>query len=161
MCAMVEAHRNRFGVAPICEVLQIAPSAYRRHAARRRDRSLLSARAHRDAELAPKIEMVWRQNQQVYGADKVWKQMNREGEAVARCTVERLMRRLGLRGARRGKAVRTTRSDKKHRARWTRSTGSSGPSGPINCGCPTSPMSRPGRADYRWPSSWTSSPVAS
>ncbi|AOD13865.1 isxal1 transposase orf b protein [Xanthomonas fragariae] len=71
MYAMVEAHRSRFGVEPICEVLQIAPPAYRRHAARRRDRSLLSARAHRDAELAPKIEMVWRQNQQVYGEEEI------------------------------------------------------------------------------------------
>jgi len=61
----------------------------------------------------PKIEQVWNANLQVYGADKVWKQMNREIVAVARCTVERLMRRLGLRGIRGGKVVRTTISDNK------------------------------------------------
>jgi putative transposase len=83
-------------------VLQIAPSAYRRYAARRRDQTLCSARARRDGELMPKIEQVWKANLQVYGADKVWKQMNRENVVVARCTVERLMRRLGLRGVRRG-----------------------------------------------------------
>jgi transposase InsO family protein len=74
---------------------------------------MLSARAHRDTELMPRIEQVWNANLQVYGADKVWKQMNREGEAVARCTVERLMRRLGLQGVKRGKVVRTTVSDTK------------------------------------------------
>jgi transposase InsO family protein len=59
------------------------------------------------------IERVWQANWQVYGADKVWRQMNREGIAVARCTVERLMRQLGLQGAHRGKKVRTTISDSK------------------------------------------------
>ena len=113
MYALVDEHRAEHGVEPICEVLQIAPSAYRRYAARHRDRSLLSARAQRDDALTPRIEQVWNANLQVYGADKVWKQMNREGEAVARCTVERLMRRLGLRGVRRGKVMRTTISDNK------------------------------------------------
>jgi transposase InsO family protein len=113
MYAMVDEHRAEHGVEPICDVLQIAPSAYRRHAARRRDRTLQSARAQRDEVLMPKIEQVWNTNLQVYGADKVWKQMNREGETVARCTVERLMRRLGLRGVKRGKVVRTTVSDNK------------------------------------------------
>lgn len=111
--ALVEAHRDRFGVKPTCNVLQIAPSAYRQHAARRRNASLPSVRACRDGELMPKIEAVWNANLQVYGADKVWKQMNREGEAVARCTVERLMRKPGLCGVRRGKSVRTTVSDHK------------------------------------------------
>jgi putative transposase len=115
MYAMVDEHRGEHGVEPICDVLQIAPSAYRRHAARHRDRSLLSARAQRDEVLMPKIEQVWNTNLQVYGADKVWKQMNREGEAVGRCTVERLMRRLGLRGVKRGKVVRTTLSVNKTR----------------------------------------------
>ena len=72
-----------------------------------------SLRAQRDGDLMPKIEAVWNANLQVYGADKVRKQMNREGVAVARCTVERLMRRLGLRGVKRGKVVRTTISDNK------------------------------------------------
>jgi transposase InsO family protein len=91
--------------------LQVAPSAYRRHAARQRNPELRSARAKRDEWLMPHIERVWHANMQVYGAEKVWKQMNREDIAVARCTVERLMRRLGLEGVRRGKTVRTTTPD--------------------------------------------------
>ena len=113
MYALVDEHRAEHGVEPICKVMQIAPSAYRRHAARCRDSTLLCARAQRDAALMPKIEQVWDKNLQVYGADKVWMQMNREGQAVARCTVERLMRRMSLRGVRRGKAVRTTVADPK------------------------------------------------
>jgi len=93
-------------------VLQVAPSAYRRHAARRRNPDLRSARAKRDEQLVWQIERVWQANLQVYGADKVWKQLNREGVSVARCSVERLMRRQGLQGARRGKTVRTTVSDR-------------------------------------------------
>ena len=77
--------------------------------------ALRSARAKRDAELVAHVEQVWQANLQVYGADKVWQQMNREGTVVARCTVERLMRRLGLRGVIRGKVVRTTISDAKAR----------------------------------------------
>jgi putative transposase len=111
MYGLVDEHRKVHGVEPICAVLQIAPSAYRRHAARCRDQALLSRRAQRDVALMPVVEQVWNANLQVYGADKVWKQMNREGVEVARCTVERLMRRLGLRGVRRGKVVRTTVSD--------------------------------------------------
>ena len=92
--------------------MQVAPSAYRRHAARLRDPALRSARAKRDERLVAHIERVWEANLQVYGADKVWKQLNREGVGVARCTVERLMRRLGLQGARRGKVPRTTVADR-------------------------------------------------
>jgi len=113
MYRLGDEHRDTHGVEPICKVLQIAPSAYRRYAARRRDACLLSARAKRDAALQPRIEQVWAANLQVYGADKVWKQMNREGMEVARCTVERLMRRMGLRGVKRGKVVRTTVRDHK------------------------------------------------
>ncbi len=92
-------------------MLQVAPSAYRRHAARQRDPELRSARAKHDELLMLHIERVWQANQRVYGALKVWKQLKREEIVVARCTVERLMRRLGLEGVRRGKAVRTTVSD--------------------------------------------------
>lgn len=92
-------------------MLQIAPSGYRRHAAQQRNPSLRCARARRDESLIPQIERVWQVNLQAYGADKVRKQMNREGVEVARCTVERLMRRLGLRGVIRGKVVRTTIPD--------------------------------------------------
>jgi transposase InsO family protein len=109
----IDEHRHVHGVEPICAVLQIAPSGYRRHAARRRDPEKRCARAKRDAVLVPEIERVWRANLQVYGADKVWHQLGREGTAIARCTVERLMRRQGLHGVRRGKVIRTTFSDNK------------------------------------------------
>ena len=94
-------------------MLQIAPSGYWIHAARQRNPQLRCARAQRDDTLVAHIERVWQTNMQVYGADKVWKQMNREGVTIARCTVERLMKRLGLQGVRRGKVVRTTISDTK------------------------------------------------
>ncbi len=103
----VDQHRNTYGVEPICKVLQIAPSGYRRHAAQRRNPALRCDRARRDEMLMTQIERVWQANMQVYGADKVWHQLNREGIRVARCTVERLMRRMGLHGVRRGKRVRT------------------------------------------------------
>jgi putative transposase len=109
----VDKHRHTHGVEPICKFLQIAPSGYRRHAACQRNPALRSARAKRDDELTPQIKRVWQANMQVYGADKVWHQMNREDIAVARCTVERLMKRMGLQGVRRGKVVRTTVSDNK------------------------------------------------
>ena len=91
--------------------MQIAPSGYWRHAARQRDPQLRCPRTQRDDTLVPHIERVWQANMRVYGADKVWKQMNREGVVIARCTVERLMKRLGLQGVRRGKVVRTTIRD--------------------------------------------------
>ena len=94
-------------------MLQIAPSGYWRHTAQQRKPQLRCARAQRDDSLVPHIERVWHANMRVYGADKVWKQMNREGMSIARCTVERLMKRLGLQGVRRGKVVRTTISDMK------------------------------------------------
>lgn len=92
--------------------MQVAPSAYRRHAARQRNPELRSERAKRDDLLMSHINRVWEANLKVYGADKIWKQMNREAIPVARCTVERLMARLGLQGARRGKTVRTTTPDR-------------------------------------------------
>jgi putative transposase len=92
-------------------VLQIAPSGYHRRAAEQRNPARRCARAQRDDVLVAHIERVWRANMQVYGADKVWKQLRREGVTVARCTVERLMRKQGLRGVVRGKVVRTTISD--------------------------------------------------
>jgi transposase InsO family protein len=112
MKEFVDQHRDTHGVEPICKVLQIAPSGYRRHAAHQRNPALRCARAQRDDGLMPQIQQVWQVNMQVYGADKVWQQLNREGVRVARCTVERLMKRLGLEGVRRGKVMRTTISDK-------------------------------------------------
>jgi putative transposase len=109
----IDRHRGTHGVEPICRVLQVAPSGYRRHAALVRDPQRRCARVQREEVLAPQIERVWNANMQVYGADKVWRQLSREGMTVARCTVERLMRRRGLRGAMRGKVIRTTISDRK------------------------------------------------
>ncbi|HVY24346.1 MAG TPA: IS3 family transposase [Steroidobacteraceae bacterium] len=111
MQAFVDQHRDAFGVEPICKVLQIAPSGYRRHAARQRNPALCCQRAHQDKTLTPHIQRVWDTNLQVYGADKVWRQLNREGLRVARCTVERLMKRMQIHGVRRGKTVRTTIAD--------------------------------------------------
>lgn len=111
MRVFIDLHRERFGVEPICKLLRVAPSAYWRYVARQRNPALQSARARRDACLVPQIQRVWHANFRVYGADKVWRQLQREGIVVARCTVERLMRRLGLRGVRRGKVVRTTFAD--------------------------------------------------
>ena len=108
MNAFIDQHRHTYGVEPICKVMQVAPSGYWRHAAQQRNPGLRCARAQRDDVLTVQIEGVWRANMQAYGADKVWRQMHREGTQVARCTVERLMRRQGLQGVRRGKVVRTT-----------------------------------------------------
>ena len=108
MIAFIDDHRAVHGVEPICHPLPIAPSTYHAHVAARRDPARASARARRDAELRPEIARVHAENFGVYGARKVWRQLRREGVAVARCTVERLMRVMGLRGVVRGKAVRTT-----------------------------------------------------
>ena len=100
------------GVEPICKGLPIAPSTYHAHVAKRIDAGKRSARARRDAELKIEIERVFAENFGVYGARKVWRQLQREGFDVPRCTVERLMADLGLQGVVRGKPVRTTVSDK-------------------------------------------------
>ena len=107
----IDRYRDRLGVEPICKVLQVAPSAYRRRAVRQRNPDLRSARALRDERLIRDIQRVWQANLRVYGVRKVWRQLQREGIEAARCTVERLMRAEGLAGARRGRAVRTTRGD--------------------------------------------------
>jgi putative transposase len=112
MIAFIDDHREVHGVEPICKLLPIAPSTYHAHAAQRRDPSKLSGRSKRDAELSEKIRRVHAENFSVYGARKVWRQLGREGEDAARCTVERLMREIGLKGAVRRKGVRTTVSDK-------------------------------------------------
>ena len=91
MIAFIDDHRQAYGVEPICKVLPIAPSTYRDHAAKRADPAKLSARAKRDLALRPEIERVFAENFEVYGARKVWRQLNREDVTVARCTVERLI----------------------------------------------------------------------
>lgn len=112
MIAFIDDHRAAHGVEPICKVLPIAPSTYRAHAATRHDPAKDSAKAKRDAALREKIRRVYDDNFQVYGVRKMWRQMNREGENVARCTVARLMRAMGLKGAVRGKPMKTTVSDR-------------------------------------------------
>ena len=99
MIAYIDQTRQRFGVEPICSVLQFAPRTY--YAAKSRPPC---ARALRDAELKPEVARVHRDNFGVYGVDKVWAQLNREGVRVARCTVARLMRELGLSGVCQGQA---------------------------------------------------------
>ena len=112
MIAFIDDNRELHGVEPICNVLPIAPSTYHKHVAQRLDPLRLSARARRDLALKPEIARVFAENFAVYGVRKVWRQMSREGFAIARCTVERLMRDMGLAGVIRGKPVRTTISDK-------------------------------------------------
>ncbi|WP_217907157.1 IS3 family transposase [Massilia sp. BJB1822] len=112
LMAFIDQHRTAYGAEPICKVLQVAPSKYWRHAAQRHNPGLRCARARRDDHLSAHIHRVWQANFQVYGAEKVWRQLRREQIEVARCTVERLMRRVGLRGVIRDKVVRTTASDK-------------------------------------------------
>ena len=112
MTAFIDEHRDVYGVEPICKVLPIAPSTYYTHAARQADPERRPNRARREDALCTQIGRVWHENKEVYGARKVWRQLIREGYRVARCTVERLMRRLGLRGVVRGKVIKTTIRDK-------------------------------------------------
>jgi len=111
MTAFIDDHRGTHGVEPICRVLPIAPSTYYHRLACRVDPSKSSARRQRDAKLRPEIKRVWDDNYQVYGVRKAWHQLKREGFEVARCTVERLMKQIGIRGAVRGKIIRTTVPD--------------------------------------------------
>ena len=100
MIAFIDDHRDKHGVEPICNMLPIAPATYYDHIAKRADPSRLSDRALRDAELRPQIQRVFDANWQVYGVRKVWRQLRREGFDVARCTVARLMKAIGIQGAR-------------------------------------------------------------
>jgi putative transposase len=111
MVEFIEGHRSAYGVEPICATLPIAPATYYEHRARKREPTRRPARARRDDALRVDIQRVWEENFAVYGAEKVWRQLGREGVAVARCTVERLMRALGLRGTVRGRTFKTTIPD--------------------------------------------------
>lgn len=111
MVSYIDEHRDRFGVEPICDVLPIAPATYYDHKAKQREPERRSDRAKRDDVLKPEILRVWNENFRVYGARKVWLQLNREDVEVARCTVERLMKLLKLQGVRRGKKTFTTITD--------------------------------------------------
>jgi transposase InsO family protein len=104
MVSFIDQHRDEYGVEPICEQLPIALATYYERKAREAE----PERVRRDVEISQEIQRVWDENFQVYGARKIWRQLCREGVAVARCSVERLMRSLGLRGAVRGSKCRTT-----------------------------------------------------
>jgi transposase InsO family protein len=112
MIAFIDDHREVYGVEPIGRILPIAPSTYHARLAQRADPATASPRTRHDLVLMAQIRRVHEANFGVYGTRKVWRQLAREGIAVARCTVERLMRQMGLRGAVRGKEIRTTIADK-------------------------------------------------
>jgi putative transposase len=108
MVGFIEEHRAKFGVEPICDVLPIAPSVYYEQRARQRNPERRPQRVRQDEVLTDHVRRVWRENQEVYGVRKVWKQLRRAGHPVARCTVVRLMRQAGLRGAVRGRRFKVT-----------------------------------------------------
>ena len=111
MTSFIDEHRGTYGVEPICAMLPIAPSTYYEQKARQADPSRLPERARRDATLYEEIDRVWHENRRVYGARKVWRQLHREDIVVARCTVERLMRKLGLEGVVRSRRPKTAIPD--------------------------------------------------
>jgi transposase InsO family protein len=111
MVSFIDAHRAVYGVESICAQLPIAPSQYYEHKAREAEPARLPPRLQRDQTLIPEIRRVYDENFGVYGARKVWRQLGREDFEVARCTIERLMRSRGLRGAVRGRKCRTTIAD--------------------------------------------------
>src|SRR5205807_4513367 len=102
MTAFVDAHRQEYGVEPICRLLEIAPSAYHKRVRKRREPRRRSARELRDEVLKPEILRVFNENFEVYGVRNIWRHMRREGFSVAHCTIVRLMRDLGLQGVVRG-----------------------------------------------------------
>ena len=108
MVDFIDKHRQVYGVEPICAVLPIAPSTYYRHHAQRHRPELCCLRSQRDDRLCSQIRHIWEENRKVYGARKIWRQLKREGLSLARCTVERLMRKMGLRGIVRGRAFKRT-----------------------------------------------------
>jgi putative transposase len=111
MVSFIDSYRDEYGVEPICQVLPIAPSTYYRQKGFRADPGRLCARKKRDRELRIEIWRIWEENFRVYGVRKIWRQLKREGIEAARCTVERLMRQMGLKGAVRGRKFKTTVSD--------------------------------------------------
>jgi len=149
MLAFIDAHRAEYGVEPICKQLPIAPSTYYEHKSRQADPSRLPPRMQRDAELSGSIRRVWDENFRVYGARKVWRQLHREGIPVARCTVERLMHRVGLCGVVRGRKKRTTIAADIAERPLDRN---SWHLGPTSCGSPISPTWPPGRDSCTSPS---------
>jgi putative transposase len=125
MVRFIDQHRHKHGVEPICASLPIAPSTFYEHKVREADPKRLPPRVKRDAYLRVEILRVWNENFCVYGARKVWRQLRREDIFVARCTVERLMRDMGLSGAVRGKKFKTTTTPDDEALR---------PAAPMSCG---------------------------
>ena len=163
MIAFIDDHREAHGVEPICKVLPIAPSTYYDHVARRHDPARLSARAKRDMALKVEVRRVFEENFRVYGVRKVWRQLQREGFDVARCTVERLMREMSLQGVIRGKPIRRSVRQSATRprlARSTRSIASSTLRHRTGCGSRTSPTWPLGLASSMLPLSSTPMPAA-
>ena len=152
MIAFIDDHREAHGVEPICKVLPIAPSTYHAHVARRVDPAKRSARAKHDAALKPEVRRVFDDNFQVYGVRKVWRQLRRENHDVARCTVERLMRDMGLQGAIRASRCARQSVTRQLLARWITSIVSFGRHVRTCFGSPTSPMWQPGLASCTSPS---------
>ena len=111
--AFIDDHREDLGIEPICRELAIAPSSYHEHARRLADPARRPARARRDDQLKEEIGRVHEASFGLYGSRKVWRQLKRDGIKVAKCTVERLMRAMGLAGIRRGKSCVTTVSNPK------------------------------------------------
>jgi putative transposase len=141
MLSFIDAHRNMHGVEPICKQLPIAPSTYYAHKAREIDADHIPPRVQRDMALKPEIQHVWDENFRVYGARKVWLQLNREAIEVARCKVERLMRDMGLQGAVRAASQSRPRSaTRPSLVRWIGSIATSRLSTPTSCGYRISPM---------------------
>ena len=161
MIAFIEESREDLGVEPICKALQFAPSTYYERRAIARDPERASLRAKSDAALSLKIDGAWADNRKLYGARKIWYVLRRDGEDVARCTVERLMRAHGIKGVVRGRRVITTNPD----------TSLPCPDDKVNrlfkaanlrlvdqtsCGFQTLRMCPPGRAPFTWRLSSTS-----
>ena len=108
MVSFIDEQRADCGVESICKQLPIAPSTYYERKVQQSNPDRRSDRAKRDAQLEAEIQRVWQENFCVYGARKIWRQMNREGFGIARCTVERLMRKVGIAGVTRGQKKRRT-----------------------------------------------------
>jgi putative transposase len=150
MVAFIDQHRAEYGVEPICAQLLIAPSTYYEYKAREAQPERIPPRLRRDAEISGEIRRVYDDNFQVYGARKVWRQLGRDGLAVARCTVERLMRSLGLQGVVRGGKCRTTISRDQTEYPTDLVKRQFAAFGRINSGSPISHTSRPGWGSYTW-----------
>jgi putative transposase len=108
MVAFIDDHRGLYGVEPICRVLPIAPSTYYAHKLQQAKPERRAPRSLRDEALRDRIREAWSENFEVYGIRKMWRELKRRGETVARCTVYRLMRQIGLQGAVRGRGYVAT-----------------------------------------------------